>query len=156
MVSFDDRIPITLRPAWRREWFSLLVVGVGLFLFIKSWSFPLTEFQQTLTRGFCMLLAGIYLVVALWSRYRWLFFIGPYGVESSRGIIGRDERRAEYNHISYVGFSQSFLQRLFGIGNIMIGTSANHQPELVFYGIRRPKYYKQIIQDRMREKPRDQ
>jgi uncharacterized membrane protein YdbT with pleckstrin-like domain len=152
----DGRRPITLRPAWRREWFSILLVLVGLAIFLKSWTVPLTEQLQALMRGFGLLLTVIYLIVAMWSRHQWLFFIGPYGVESSRGIIGRDERRAEYRHISYVRFHQSVAQRLFGIGNILIGTSATNKPELVFYGIRKPKYYKDIIQARMREKPREE
>ncbi len=151
----DSRRPITLRPAWRREWFSILLVLIGLAIFLKSWTVPLTEQLQTLMRGLGLLLAVIYSIVALWSRHQWLFFIGPYGVESSRGIIGRDERRAEYRHISYVRFNQSVAQRLFGIGNILIGTSATNKPELVFYGIRKPKCYKDIIQARMREKPRE-
>jgi len=151
----EARLSITLRPAWRCEWVSILLFLVGLVLFFKSWTIPLTEQLQSLLRYFGLLLTVIYLIVTIWSRYRWVFYIGPYGVESSRGLIGRDERRAEYNHISYVRLQQSFMQRLFGVGNVLIGTSATNKPELVFHGIRKPKYYKQIIQARMREKPKE-
>jgi len=157
--------PIILRPAWRREWFTLLVALAGLWLFLNPAAFPFIDPLQSLilkwglqvhllplVRIFAIMVAITYFIIALWYRYQWRFFIGPHGVESMLGIIGRDERRAEYKNISYVRLRQSFFQRLFlfGIGDILIGTSATNKPELVFYGIRRARHFKGIIQARMR------
>jgi len=164
--SDEGRTPIILRPAWRREWFTLLVALVGLWYFLNPAAFPFIDPLQSLmlkwglqvhllplVRIFAVMVAVTYFIIALWSRYQWRFFIGPHGVESMLGIIGRDERRAEYQNVSFVRLRQSFFQRLFlfGIGDILIGTSATNEPELVFYGVRRARHFKDIIQARMRE-----
>ncbi|RUM94450.1 MAG: hypothetical protein DSZ28_03145 [Thiothrix sp.] len=105
-------------------------------------------------RIFALVVGITYFIMALWCRYQRRFFIGPHGVESLLGIIGRDERRAEYKNISYVRLRQSFFQRLFlfGIGDILIGTSATNKPEIVFHSVRRARYFKHVIQARMRDK----
>lgn len=156
---------IWLRPALRRYWFSFLLVLLGLLLMSEPQSVPgSTVLQSMLIRnridigvsvgllvqvfGFLMILMhGLKIV---WNRYRWHYMIGPYGVESVRGILGRDERRAEYANISYVRMYQGPIERLFWVGTLLIGTSATSEPEVIFADIASPKRVKSMIQLRMR------
>jgi uncharacterized membrane protein YdbT with pleckstrin-like domain len=161
-----EQPPIILRPAWRREWFTLLVAIFGLWFSLNPAAFPFVDSLQSLmlkwglpvyllplVQIFAVMVAIAYFIITLWYHYQWRFFIGPQGVESMLGIIGRDERRAEYKNITFVRLQQSFFQRLFlfGIGDILIGTSATSEPELVFYGIHKARHFKGIIQARIRE-----
>ena len=151
-----------LRPAWRREWFSMLAMTGGLYLMFSPASMPFLGLLQRLladsgwpvelapyVRLLGLLIVLLYGLAVLWSRYRWRYLIGPAGVESIRGLIGRDERRAEYRNITYVRLSQGVLQRLFGIGDLLIGTSATDEPEVVFQGIARPRHWKALVQKRL-------
>ncbi len=158
-MALNAQEPLTIRPAWRSEWFSLVMIVVGLILFFKPLALPFFEtmrqahFQYDvvlIVQVFGALLVPTYLLTACWSRYRCRYLIGPYGVESLRGIIGKDERRAEYTNISYVRVYQRPVQRLFFVGNLLIGTSATADPEVVFKRISRPGRWKQEVQDRMR------
>ena len=151
-----------LRPAWRREWFSMSMMVAGLYLMFNPLSLPLFDVLQRLVidlgwrvalapyvRLLGLLIAVLYGLTVLWHRYRWRYMVGPGGVESVRGLIGRDERRAEYRNITYVRLSQGILQRLFGVGDLLIGTSATDEPEVVFGGIARPRYWKELVRKRL-------
>lgn len=153
-----------LRPAWRCEWFSILAMVGGLYLMFNPLSLPFFDLLQRLlvesgwqmplatsTRFLGLLVVLLYGLTALWNRYRWRYMVGPAGVESVRGLIGRDERRAEYRNITYVRLRQGVLQRLFGIGDLLIGTSATDEPEVVFRGIANPRRWKKLVHERQQK-----
>lgn len=107
-----------------------------------------------LVRIFGLLIVLMYGAIIFWNRYRWCYMIGPYGVETVRGLWDRDERRAEYANITYVRVYQGTIQRLFGVGNLLIGTSATSDPEMIFTGIYAPMQRKGLIQRRLQQRPK--
>ena len=158
---------IWFRSAWRRDWFAFLLVLLGLLLIFKPEILPGFElFQWLLTfndidismaflvRIFGLLIVLIYGAIIFWNRYRWCYMIGPCGIESVRGLWGREERRAEYANITSVRVYQGTIQRLFGVGNLLIRTSTTSDPQMIFAGIFAPKQRSELIQSRLQQKPK--
>ncbi|HID08461.1 MAG TPA: PH domain-containing protein [Armatimonadetes bacterium] len=158
---------IYLRPASRVLLLSSRLY-IGLFLLVLTWHpWVQTQLLQLRLSRFAgvnwnhdylfwiRLLAVVAIllsiVLVLFYRWRWRYMIGPRGVETMRGIIGRDERRVEYLNIRYVRVYQTFMQRLLGIGDVMTGTAATDDPEVIFYDVSSPMRIKSMVQDRQRQ-----
>jgi uncharacterized membrane protein YdbT with pleckstrin-like domain len=96
-----------------------------------------------------MIFITIVLIKVLASRYGRQYMIGPYGVEVTTGIIKRNMKRIEYEHIRGVELSQSIFQRLMLIGRLVVCTSSGDS-ELSFIGMYNSDHYRGMIKQRLR------
>lgn len=158
---------IYLRPAWRTLWLNgrlyagVALVGATQIPFVQQYFEWIRRIRVTgvnLDHDYAYWLQilgwaaiGYALLHSFFHRIQWRYMIGPAGVESIRGVIGKDERRVEYRNTRYVRMRQSFLQRLLLIGDVMIGTAATDEPEVVFFDISRPGKWKDLVLTRQRE-----
>ena len=135
---------IVLRPAWRSQWFTivLLIISIsGYIVIVNPW------LQLFLSFFICFFFFKI-----LARRYGRSYMIGPKGVEVNIGIFYRDMTRIEYRHIRGVNLRQSLFNRLMSIGQILVSTSGM-DTELVISDITKPVYFTDIIKSRLKNLP---
>ena len=133
---------IVLRPAWRSQWFTivLLIISIsGYLLIYNPW------LQLFLSFSICYFILRI-----LARRYGRSYMIGPKGVEVNIGIFYRNMTRIEYRHIRGVNLRQSLFNRLMSIGQILVSTSGM-DTELKISDIKRPVYFTDIIKNRLKD-----
>ena len=136
----DDEI--VLRPAWRSQWFTILLLIIsisGYLLIYNPW------LQLFLSFSICYFILRI-----LARRYGRSYMIGPKGVEVNIGIFYRDMTRIEYRHIRGVNLRQTLFNRLMSIGQILVSTSGM-DTELIISDIKRPVYFTDIIKSRLKD-----
>ena len=136
----DDEI--VLRPAWRSQWFTILLLIIsisGYLLIYNPW------LQLFLSFSICYFILKI-----LARRYGRSYMIGPKGVEVNIGIFYRDMTRIEYRHIRGVNLRQTLFNRLMSIGQILVSTSGM-DTELIISDIKRPVYFTDIIKNRLKD-----
>jgi len=136
----DDEI--VLRPAWRSQWFTILLLIIsisGYLLIYNPW------LQLFLSFSICYFILRI-----LARRYGRSYMIGPKGVEVNIGIFYRDMTRIEYRHIRGVNLRQTLFNRLMSIGQILVSTSGM-DTELIISDIKRPVYFTDIIKNRLKD-----
>ena len=135
---------IVLRPAWRSQWLTivLLIISIsGYIVIVNPW------LQLFLSFFICFFFFKI-----LARRYGRSYMIGPKGVEVNIGIFYRDMTRIEYRHIRGVNLRQSLFNRLMSIGQILVSTSGM-DTELIISDIKRPVYFTDIIKSRLKNLP---
>jgi uncharacterized membrane protein YdbT with pleckstrin-like domain len=135
---------IVLRPAWRSQWLTivLLIISIsGYIVIVNPW------LQLFLSFFICFFFFKI-----LARRYGRSYMIGPKGVEVNIGIFYRDMTRIEYRHIRGVNLRQSLFNRLMSIGQILVSTSGM-DTELVISDITKPVYFTDIIKSRLKNLP---
>ena len=133
---------IFLRPAWRSQWSTILLLIIsiaGYLLIYNPW------LQLFLSFSICYFILRI-----LTRRYGRSYMIGPKGVEVNIGIFYRDMTRIEYRHIRGVNLRQTLFNRLMSIGQILVSTSGM-DTELIISDIKRPVYFTDIIKNRLKD-----
>ena len=136
----DDEI--VLRPAWRSQWFTILLLIIsisGYLLIYNPW------LQLFLSFSICYFILRI-----LARRYGRSYMIGPKGVEVNIGLFYRNMTRIEYRHIRGVNLRQTLFNRLMSIGQILVSTSGM-DTELIISDIKRPVYFTDIIKNRLKD-----
>ena len=136
----DDEI--VLRPAWRSQWFTILLLIIsisGYLLIYNPW------LQLFLSFSICYFILKI-----LARRYGRSYMIGPKGVEVNIGLFYRNMTRIEYRHIRGVNLRQTLFNRLMSIGQILVSTSGM-DTELIISDIKRPVYFTDIIKNRLKD-----
>lgn len=69
------------------------------------------------------------------------------------GFFSKTEEEIRLYRMTDFSVKQSFLQRIFGVGNIKISSSDNMQGEFIIYEIKKPYEIKEMLSD-MVEKER--
>ena len=158
----SSSIVYSIRPAWRMEWpWVLKIVIVSALFFSPNNRLP----QQVIQPLFSNFLSSVglsqgdhdwlhtagvflisyFLIRAAWSHYQHRYLIDAQGVEHQLGIMSRDEKRIDFCNVTLVNMQQSFFSRIFGIGDVLIGTSATDQPEIAIQGVSNPRHWKNEI-----------
>jgi len=68
-------------------------------------------------------------------RYR----ITNYRIDFERGIFGKKIDTLELWHVEDIRFDQSFLDRLLGVGNLLVVSSDETTPQLHMHGLPNPR-----------------
>jgi membrane protein YdbS with pleckstrin-like domain len=66
-------------------------------------------------------------------------------IEMTRGIIARQVVEIEIVNIRAVAMEQSFLERIFGLGQVKVGSAGTSNYEIIFFGVRQPEDVKEMI-----------
>lgn len=62
-----------------------------------------------------------------------------------RGLVSRTVRNVRLDRVQNTGFSQSFLQRLVGVGSVRLDTAGTGGTEFVLSGVPDPQYVNGLI-----------
>jgi uncharacterized membrane protein YdbT with pleckstrin-like domain len=142
----------TLRPAWRSQWF-LMILAIALFLvpflpIIESLSAG-KDWRFTLDSSLAIL--GVpFLIVCLIMIYRHLssrFTVDDFSIESRHGIIAREVTSIQIADVRSINVKQSLFERLLFIGDIEFSSAASSEAEVIFKKISNPMRVKRKIQE---------
>ncbi len=94
-------------------------------------------------------LSGLLILLRiLYAVYSRTYFIGPWGVEATFGLIAKDQTRIEFKHMRGVKLRQGIVERLIGTGTIEIATSGSDGSEIRFMAIARPQKILTVLRER--------
>jgi membrane protein YdbS with pleckstrin-like domain len=96
---------------WPIWWITLACVAAGLIM----WFIPVLIVKSV--------------------RYR----ITNYRIDFERGIFGKKIDTLELWHVEDIRFDQSFLDRLLGVGNLLVVSSDETTPQLRMHGLPNPR-----------------
>ncbi len=139
-VDKDGLNEIYFRPAWRSQWFKIMILFISIGIYLKADN----QWVHLLLPVFI----GILLIKILIKRYKRRYMIGPAGVELNIGIASRDYTRIEYRHIRGAHMRQSIRQRLLKLGQIEISTAGSDE-KIYFDDVKNPAHYTNIIKTRL-------
>lgn len=146
-------------PTWRSQLFPLIGFFVLTLLSIKAssifpWSiipgslFSLGNTTFTLHLPLFYLLPGFMLLKILVYIYDSKYIIDGRGVEAQVGLVSLSLRqpRLRYEDIRGVEPNQTLLERILGIGSVLIGSAMTQDVEIVMEGISDPRAIQLLIQ----------
>jgi len=130
-----------LRPAWRNYWFSFLIIAVLLIIGLATAG---GESKQVgpIFLGLAML---IFLYVA-YKKFSWKFTLDSKRVSRHNGLISRNQQSVRIKDLRSVEMDQSIFQRMFGIGDLLFYSAGSDRAEVIFYGIKQPKEWRDNIE----------
>ena len=142
------------RPSWRAMmsfWFSVLLLAIVVFVL------GLVIGQGTWSG----LVAAVILVFGLvkgWlERVATLYTITDRRIIIRKGILSRHERAAHIDRVQNVNLTQSFFDRIFGVGTLDFDTAGTEDSDFKFSGIADPDELRHKIDNeyvrRSREMP---
>ena len=153
-MSTPEGIPYKSRPAWRDQWFSILIILVtatSLLVLTVTFSIDATgSFKWWLSLSAAVLII-LFSIPVLYRRYKYRFRIDDENIESSEGIIARQLQSIRIKDLRNVNVRQSFMQRILRIGDVEFSSAAGGGVEVVFFAVTRPVLLKdriQALQDR--------
>jgi len=85
------------------------------------------------------------LVVALWRRAALVLRVYDDRVVLERGVLSKSINEVFIADVRAIDIKQTFFQRIFGVGDIMIGTAGVEGYEQVARGVRDPRGVKELI-----------
>jgi len=136
------------RPAWRNQWFAILIAAlllialIGMLIGPTTTTSPENTFMQWILGAILILLV----LVILYRRYSWKYTITSEVIESRHGLIARNIKSVRIKDLRNVNLRQSVFQRIFGIGNLEFSSAGGSGIEVTFFGITNPMEVKNQIQ----------
>lgn len=139
------------RPAWRNQWFAILVMlACAPLMSAPAFSLALAAGlpDGPVSSAIDWVLAAIspvLLLVILYRHYEWDFVVDNGVIESRRGIIGRDVQSIRLRDLRNVNVRQSLFQRIFFVGDVEFSSSGGSGVEVVFHGVPSPMEVKTLV-----------
>lgn len=144
---------VHLHRSWRSVAFAL-AVGIGLTALVLWSTVQLSLFGPSLSIGSSNVVLPVFLLIGLVLISRPLLLmwdckheITCHHVRSTQGRCSLKRQFVEipFEEILGVRASQTFLERLFGVGAVLIWTASAEHPDLIMKGIRDPEHYARVI-----------
>jgi len=107
-----------------------------------------TAMQITFFLG--VLIFVVYAIRFLWVYYGHLYIIHPDSIEIHTGIIKRDDNQVFFRDIREFKVTRSILERLTGVGNVLMSTAATSGEESQIKYVYRPNRLKAELIRRFR------
>ena len=128
-----EKVIMTKRTATRNHWFAMLL---GVFLFLC----PVTT------------IIGLFIFIGILVKK----LSAKYTVTTERciceyGLISKSRMEIYLEDIRGVALKQGIMQRLLGVGDVYIGSSATSGMEVVFKGVSSPSFVVQQINNYRRK-----
>jgi uncharacterized membrane protein YdbT with pleckstrin-like domain len=106
--------------------FLILLIG-SIILIIKHYSIPFIPNLSSIIYLIIILVGVIGLILVEVSVRKTTIKLERDSIIINKGVFSKDTTRINYNSITDIQIKQKFLQRLFGIGDIMIGVPGAQQ-----------------------------
>ncbi|MCB0344388.1 MAG: PH domain-containing protein [Bdellovibrionales bacterium] len=160
-IDNRERAPIRyyFYPTWRSQLFPLMGFGVLCILAVVgsrylTWTIiagELLSFGSTtyyLHLPLLALLPGFFLGKILIYIYDSKYIIDERGVEAQVGLVSLNLRqpRLRYEDIRGVEPNQTILERILGIGSVLIGSAMTQDVEIVMEGVANPRAIQLLLQ----------
>jgi len=79
------------------------------------------------------------------------YFLLETGVAEQYKFLATSRKFTEYDNIQNIEVTQSFLEKLFRVGNIKFDTAGSDRAEIVFHAIKNPYKIEEIIREKMKK-----
>jgi len=123
----------------------LLIAAPIVYYFVTNpHTFPIWWVSLALVVAGLVMLFIPYLIVKS-VRYR----ITNYRIDFERGIFGKKIDTLELWHVEDIRFDQSFLDRIFGVGNLMVVSADETTPQLRMHGLPNPRPLFETLKQRV-------
>ncbi len=136
-------------PAWRNQWWKIASIGLLPVIFVLTSIWGTQYFSEAPLRAVLVAVAALFgylLATILYHRYLWRYTINTDNIESCRGLIGRKVRSIRLQDLRNINVNQTFMQRIFGVGDVEFSSSAGSDVEVVFFGVSDPMGIKVLAQ----------
>ncbi|MFP4502885.1 MAG: PH domain-containing protein [Candidatus Hydrogenedentota bacterium] len=144
-MADNVKVLLEVRPSWWNYFgwllLALIFLGGGIAL----------SFYHTYLLAVC-LLALIPLAVAMWKRLSLHLMVDEQQVELTVGLLSISRHSVYCSDIRAANTRQSLLQRLVGIGDVMIGSAGTEGWEIIAPGLPDPKGVEDIIENQKHKK----
>ena len=154
-----------LYPTWRSQlvglfWFfvtSALAVSLSKgslsFLVVTNRLFSIGGTEVAFSLPLLTLLPGYFLGRILLTIYDSQYIIDDKGIEAQIGLVSLSLRqpRLRYEDIRGVEPTQTIVERLLGIGTLLVGSAMTFEVEIVMAGIASPREVQKLLNEQ-REK----
>ena len=153
---------ITLYPAWRSQAGNLFLFAVTAILAVQisknvAWSvvhgqlFAIGDAKIFLSLPLAALVPLFFLVRAFAAIYDAVYLVDDSGVEARIGYASTMFRRPRLRLEDIRGVEpvQTILQRVLGIGDVLVGSAMTEGVEIVMEGVADPCGVQQLISERM-------
>ena len=123
-----------------------LVMSIVLFstgVYLKT-SFDVSgdeEYVQQIISDLAMaimLISPVPIIAHLWNKLSTTYYVNENEIRVRKGIIGRKGDSIMPEDIRKIELDQTFVQRMFNVGNIGFSSSGTEEEKIVFKGIRNP------------------
>ncbi|MDZ7269364.1 MAG: PH domain-containing protein [candidate division KSB1 bacterium] len=140
------------RPAWRRQWglmfLALFFVAGMLAVLYESYVTPDSRNPAASLSLFAVPLLLLCLIM-VFRHYAWRFTVEDGTIESRHGYIAREIKSVRVEDVRNINVTQTFIQRLLGIGNIEFSSSGTSGIEVIFENVADPVSVKNKIMKMM-------
>ena len=146
-------------PTWRSQIFLLIAFVILCLLTIQVSqmtnfaiiSGPLLTIGDTtylLSLPYLILIPGAILAKVLWVIYNSKYIVDERGVEAQVGLVSLNLRqpRLRYEDIRGVEPNQTIIERILGIGTVLIGSAMTSEVEISMKGVANPRAIQLLIQ----------
>jgi len=144
----EEKTVLKIYPSWFYYMFFILLAAVLLAVGLVFWG---KGGRGTFAGVFGLILICAACALALWaatSRYSRRYKVTERRVLSVEGLLSRKASEVEIKDIRNIQISQSFLERLFRIGTVSIGTAGTAGVEITLRGIPDPTRARDVIRER--------
>lgn len=148
----EEKVIYNLSPSWL-NWLPSLIVGwivlIGLIIGLIWLEIEINlKLSEILISSSLVIILGVAFTLSIiLKKMSMQFIVTNQKVVEKRGIISRKTREVELKDIKGINLNQEITQRIFGIGDIEIGSSATAGVEVVFQGIKNPEEIKNKIRE---------
>ncbi len=130
-------------PVWRSQLGTMLIflilIGVAFFAGIENSNILLALW----------IMAGITLIFIVYRHFAHTYEINEGTIESTHGIIAKNQHSIRLKDIRNVNYHQSILGRLLNYGAVDFSSSAGGGVEVVFQDVNHPEELKAKVQEAM-------
>lgn len=160
-IENRNRAPIRyyFYPTWRSQLFPLIGFGILCIIAVVgsrylSWTIIAGELVTIGEKTYYLhlpllaLLPGFFLGKILIYIYDSKYIIDERGVEAQVGLVSLNLRqpRLRYEDIRGVEPNQTILERILGIGSVLIGSAMTQDVEIVMEGVANPRAIQLLLQ----------
>lgn len=110
--------------------------------------FPFGSYRIYLDLPTLMLMPFGKLVYLLWKAYDAKFIIDSRGIEMTVGMLSLSQKRVKvrYEDIRAIELEQTILARILNYGDVLIGSAATGEIEIIIDSVAAPKEVQEMIQ----------
>ena len=155
----EARHAVVFFPTWRSQMGNIIAFvllsfatvylsnGPLSFMVLKGKLFPLGNDMLWLHFPVLIMIPAYFLMRVLVAVYDSKFIIDDRGVEAHLGLVSFNLRqpRLRYEDIRGVEPTQTLVERMLGIGTLLVGSAMTFEVEIVMEGIDNPRAMQELI-----------
>jgi uncharacterized membrane protein YdbT with pleckstrin-like domain len=91
------------------------------------------------------------LLVAIWKRHQVVLRVFGDRIEIERGIFSKNTREIFLSDIRALSINQNFIQRVFGVGDVLIETEGSSDDDDAIHGLPNPMKIESLVHQQRRK-----